>query len=618
MLRVGDPRGWWLLALAALFLVVLLLRGRRRRVPSSLYFLIRRLAERLPPTPGRVRLLRRVALALFAAAALATALAGLEPHGISGAPAFRELAIVDLSPSLGAGAPAAPRMRELRRHLDRYLALLQDQDTLQLVTAGPQAAATPPLGGRAARAAAAALDYADAPADVAGAAALAAALAADAPFDHVLLFTDLPSRWEEPAAAGLAALSPRIVTFGEQIANAGIEAFDIEPDPLTPAEYNLYLRAACPAPPPGENPRQLTLTLLNNDRQLRQLRRACDPGSAWEELLEKVPLERGEVEVRLEPGDAYPADDRVIAGIADAPTARVVLVGGGSRFLRAALEALPGVEFSVRPAGESPAADPRAIHVFDKSVPPGALPERALFIQPDRPLDALAMQTYRTYPERVTWEADAPLLRGVDLDGLSIRGLVAFPSTPGYEVAAAADGWPLILTRDEGGRRWVVLAFDPAETSLVYGPGFPVLVANAVRWLSLFVAGERPFFRVGEAVHLPATASGGRVRTPDGALLPLPAGDGPALPFLETRHPGRYQVSAAGGGALGSFSVNVLDPAVTAAVAAPGAGRGRADLPAELDRGPLRRDYAPWLAALALALLALEKLLAGVRTSRRE
>jgi len=619
VLRVGDPRGWWLLALAGLLLVVFLLRGRRRRLPSSLFFIVRRLAQRLAVAGRRLRLRRRVALALFAAAALAAAVAGLAPHTVSDARPLRELAIVDLSPSLGTFAGGAPRMRSLRQHLDRYLDQFQEQDTVLLVTAGPQAAATPALASPVARAAAALLDYADAPADVAGAVRLAATLAREKRFDHVLLFTDRPGRWEQPGIATAAiAPAPRIVTFGAGAPNTGIEAFDLEPDPLIPSAFDIYLRVGCPGASPAPATRPVTLTLLNNDRVLQQIRRECVPGVQQEVLLEDVPLERGQAEVRLDSGDAYPADDRVMAGVSDAPAAQVVLVSPGNRFLRAALEALPGVEVTVRSPEEPLPQDPRAIYVFDGKVPKGAIPDKALFIQPDQPLETLQVQTWRTYPERIDGEADDPLLRGVDLEGLTVKGLVAYAASPGFRVAATADGWPLILARSEGGRRWVVYAFNPAETNLVYTAAFPVLIANTVRWLALFAAAERPFSRVGAAVFLPAAARGGRVLTPGGAFIPIAAEPAASLVFNETRHPGRYQVSDPDGGALGSFYVNVIDPAVTAAAAADGYGSGSADLPPGLAREPLRREFAPALALLAVALLAVEKILVTARFSQRE
>lgn len=617
MLRVGDPRGWWLLALAGLLLLALVVRGRRRREPSSLYFLIRRLAERLSVAHRRLRLLRRVALALFAAAALATAAAGLAPHVLSTDRPFRELAIVDLSPSLGTIDAGGPRLRSLRRHLDRYLEQLQEQDTVLLVTAGPQAAVTTPLRGDAARAAGALLDWADAPADIAGAARIAATLAAGTSFDHVLLFTDRPGRWEAPAVdATFSSLAPRVVTFGAPAPNAGIEAFDLEPDPLDPAVFTIYLRASCPAPAARSG--EPAVLLLNNGRELRRIPRACVTGAPQEVLLEKVALERGQAELRLDPGDAYAADDRVLAGVSDAPVAKVVLVGSGDRFLRAALEALPGVEVTVRSPEEPLPQDPRAVFVFDGRVPAGALPEKALFIQPDQPLDTLQAETYRTFPDRVAWETDDPLLRGVDLEGLSVRGFVAYAAAPGFAVTATADGWPLILARGEGGRRWVVFGFNPSETNLVYTASYPVLVANTVRWLGLFTATERPYSRVGEAVYLPAAARGGRVQTPAGDIVQIAADQPAAVPFLETRHPGSYQVSTAGGAALGNFFVNVVDPAVSADTGAEGYGRAGAPLPTDLARGRLRRDLAPALALLALGLLAGEKLLAAVRSSQRE
>ena len=45
---------------------------------------------------------------------------------------------------------------------------------------------------------------------------------------------------------------------------------------------------------------------------------------------------------------------------------------------------------------------------------------------------------YGWRPLYVVAEADAPLLRGVDLDGLGVRSFAAYPPAPGFAVAATA------------------------------------------------------------------------------------------------------------------------------------------------------------------------------------
>ena len=616
MLTLQDPRGWLLVALALLLLLSFAWRRRTRRVVLVPFFLLQRLAQSIPAAPRGFRLRRRLQWLLLAAALFAVAFAGLRPHYSSGAAAVRDLVIVDLSPSLGVLEGGRPRLRALRQRLDDYAALLQQQDAVVFVTAGPRAAASAPLaGGREAGAWLGGLDYADARADVAGAARLAARLAAADRYDHVLLFTDRASRWREQAKDDFAALSPRVITFGGATANAGIEAFDVQPATAGRAGYDLYLRVSCRGgEAPGREP-PLALVISNNGRTLRRIERPCAPESPVELLLESVALEKGEAELALSPGDAYPADDRASAGVGESASAKVVLVTGGNGFLETAVRAAAPRELVVaRPDAALP-RDPAAVYLFDGRVPAGELPARALFIMPDRPPEGIVLQTYLSFPSRVEWDRGDPLLRHADLGGLAVRGYYAYAADPAYRVPVLADGRPLLLRRGDGGRRWVVLAFDPSETSLVYAPAYPILIANALHWLSLMGPEEQASLRVGAPVFLDAAACGGEIRTPAGDAIPLKPPCNPRLPFQGALHPGRYRVLSGSGAELGVFHANVDDPEVTAEIAAAGYGNGGAQLPADLERGPLSLDLAPWLALAALALLVAERALAPRRTS---
>jgi len=611
MLSLQDPRGWLLVALAFLLLLASVWRRRARRVVLVPFFLLRTLAQRIPGAPRGYRLRRRLQWFFLAAAIFAIACAGLRPRYSSGAAAVRELAIVDLSPSLGVLEAGRPRLETLRRRLRDYVGLLQEQDVVVFVSAGPRAVVSPPLaGGREARAWLERLDYTDARCDVGGAARLAARLVAAGRYDHVLLFTDRPSRWEEQAKAEMAALSPRVITFGGVVANAGIEAFDVQPAAAGPAGYDLYLRVSCPGVAASGGERQLTLTLSNNGRTIHGVDRSCAPGRPVEVLLESVALEKGEVELTLSPGDAYPADDRASVGIGEGAAAKIVLVTAGNRFLETAVRAGAPRELLVVSPDDPLPRDPAAVYVVDGRVPGGELPDRALFIMPDRLPEGLAMQTFLSFPSRVEWDRNDPLLRHADLDALAVRGYYAYAAEHVYRAAVLADGRPLILRRSDGGRRWVVLAFDPSETSLVYTPSYPIIVANAVRWLSRMGPEEQAALGVGAPVFLPPAACGGAVLDPAGRSLPLTPPCNPRLPFREVFHPGRYRVVSASGDVLGVFHVNVADPAVTAEIAAANYGPAGGVVPAELARGPLRVELAPWLAIAALAFLAAERLLA--------
>jgi hypothetical protein len=616
-LLVGDPRGIWLLLAAMVFLLVFARRRRANVVLLTTFFLLQRLYERLPVLSRRVRLLRRLSQALFAAAALAAAGAGLRPTLASDAPPLRELFVLDLSPSLGISeADGSTRLAGLKRAAGAYLDQVRPEDTLVLLEAGPHAVVANPGDLDALRRRLDGLDYQDAAVDTARAAQLAAALNRQQSFDRVLVFSDRPARWTGAVAAA-AGFSPHFVSFGGMVANVGIDRFDVQPDLAQPSAWRLFARASCPGASSGGAPARLRLEVSNNQTPVATIDRDCTATTPVVLELQRLELAPGTIEVRLLPGDAYPGDDRVEAGIAPPALAPIYLVSAGNPYLEAAFGADPALRFERLAPGQPLPKAPQAVFVFDGAASPDPLPERALFIRPDRALAALTPRSIGSYPDRITWESGDPLLRAVNLDGLAVRDYVEFFPNTVFHEAAAADGRPLVLSYADEGRRWVVLGFDPSETNLVYSAAYPLLVANALRWLSLFTPAERPFLRLGERVELPVEACGGRVVLPGGASAALATECGAGLSFDAVRHPGAYRVEARSGETLGVFHVNVLDPAVTAEIAGPGFGAGGTPRPPELARGRRRIELTPWLALAALFCLASARLIAPPGASAR-
>lgn len=607
MIVFTDPRGWWLLGLAGALTLLALLRWRRRSVALNAFFLLRRAVADLAALPAGLRRRRQLSLLLTAAAMALLALAGFRPLLLADAPELRELIIIDRSPSLGVRDGGRERAARIRGLLGEYLDAIQPEDTVHAVVAGPRAAVSPRLRGAAAvRGWLGESAPADAAADVPGAIAQAGAIAAREAPTHVVLFTDRPARWtQEPGWARLAALRPSVVSVGAARENGGITAFDLRRDPGREGRYDLYVGLARHAPEPGGERRRHAVRVENNGRTVATADRELAPGESAEVLLRGLELEHGRVEVALDPPDDWEPDNRVLAGIAGRGGVRVVLAARDSPFLRDALAADRAVD--LREPGEDGTvpASAGAVHVYDGIVPEGPLPERALFVMPNRALQGVAPSGVLPPPDRIEGDESDPLLRGVNLDHISVRGHLTFDLTGECREVLTGDGRPLLLLVEDGWRRWAILGFDPSQTDFVYTASYPVLIANLVTWLSLLTSGERAFFVAGEDVLLPAAAAGGSVALPQGRKVALPREAIPA-PFSGAERAGRYRVAGPDGAALGEFYVNVTDPAVTADMARPGYGGGSGVLPAGVRRPRLRRPLAPWLALGALALLALE------------
>jgi hypothetical protein len=99
-----------------------------------------------------------------------------------------------------------------------------------------------------------------------------------------------------------------------------------------------------------------------------------------------------------------------------------------------------------------------------------------------------------------------------------------------------------------------VVTFGPTDSNLASAPGFPVLVGNALEWLSRPIA--RTVLRPGLASFERPIAS---VTGPHGQAVPLARINGVALAVL--RAPGLYVVE--GGGSSSTIAVNAGDPQVS-------------------------------------------------------
>ncbi|MCO5165726.1 MAG: BatA domain-containing protein [Planctomycetes bacterium] len=263
---------------------------------------------------------------------------------------------------------------------------------------------------------------------------------------------------------------------------------------------------------------------------------------------------------------------------------------GGSRFLRAALEADPLVDLvaadgdaaalvTTLAGGEAPAVvrvGPRAL-----AGAPGL---------------AVTGEVGPCAP-RLAPGADAGLdLVGLDLeDRLVARAARVEADATWRPLALAGEGGPpLVLARDVDGRREVALAFDPADGDLVLGRAFPLLLARALRGAARHDPAPPRWTRAGEVA---VVDGGARARAPDGAPAPLARlPDGRAALRLD-RGPGVYAVEATAGDAL------VAARALPRPVEAPPLATSTAPA-APVEAGA--RDLARGCVLLALLCLVLE------------
>jgi hypothetical protein len=191
----------------------------------------------------------------------------------------------------------------------------------------------------------------------------------------------------------------------------------------------------------------------------------------------------------------------------------------------------------------------------------------------------------------------------VTLKDLNIARASRFQLGRGDVAVASALRQPIVVARDQGGRKLAALGFELRKSDLPLRVAFPVMVVNALDWFGGNDAGLVASFSTAHPwrISAPAGASELSIRTPDGALEKAPVHDGHAT-FFGVRV-GYYQVEPQGrafAANLASPAESKIEPHATLTI------DGRTLTAPEPGRVGLRRALWVWLAGLALLILCLE------------
>lgn len=332
----------------------------------------------------------------------------------------------------------------------------------------------------------------------------------------------------------------------------------------------------------------------------------------------------GLLEVRL-PDDALASDNHTQVVLEAAPrSVRVLQLGPDNPPLQRALEAVGGVEL-FRADALPGAGEKFDLVVVDRVAIPRHPGTHTLWVG-GASLRAKVPSPLPN-PTPTGWKTESPLSASVDWSSVEPGVAYRVPRAPGADVLLEASGVPLVQARTTGVGREVVVAFDLLTSPWIEQLGFPVFVANLVRWVAPW-KGQVSGFRctVGEACPLdPSAIYGGLTLRPvsgEGHLVTLPSpfvaseSQVPAeqawapLGFTELFRPrqaGTYRLSKGG-------ELLVVDaPAGTESdLRTPAATLARTVTESDPHRWPLFR----WLLLAGLLVLVLEAWVAGRGSDR--
>jgi hypothetical protein len=346
------------------------------------------------------------------------------------------------------------------------------------------------------------------------------------------------------------SLDPSIVVHSvfEPAPNVAIIAFDVRRALSTTASAQAYVELANFA---GiDQPVRLTITrgaapLI--DRQISMkagdvLRQSLDlPPSGGPRLRAHVTAEH----------NALTLDDEAVGWLPEADPVDITLVSEAAEAIATVLRGDPNIRLrAVRPADyRSDGAD--AV-IFDRWLPASAPGHPALCIDPPSSPWLGTRGAVEADPRALVVRAH-PVLTGVDPRLLGLSRVAGYDAAA-LEVAATSERQtPIVRFQDRADRRLVVFDFT-ADEGVRSAPGFPVLLGNAIEWLTRPDAGgpRRP-----GPVDLPPSTS--HVTAPDGRELPIVRLGNRVLAHLPA--PGLYLVNAAGSRSV--ISVNAGGPDVS-------------------------------------------------------
>jgi hypothetical protein len=406
------------------------------------------------------------------------------------------LLLVDRSASMGAIAGRGAdrtRLDEARDKARRMLATLGPGDRVMLASFAAAAVAETAFErdhDRLHRALDALAPAAE-EADLEAALAFAAGVLRDQARPRVYVVGDgVHDAGAEAAVAAADGLGLRFVRAGAPVDNLAFRLLAARRRPAEPdlADVTVSLQSFAAAPaevevafrlePPGRLAETVTLPLAPGGRLTRTL---------------AVPVGRADrlvAHLRAGTPDALPIDDEATAVVPPFAPRRILVIGPPNLYLEGALLGLaPLVTFDRR--APSPAAfAPEALAGYDVVIVDAPTPApaptagRFVFLDPRGPGSPFASARSVAAPVPTGSAAGHPLLAHVSLADLNVREARRLQLGPDDEAVVTALDLPLIVARRRAELGAVALAFDLRRSDLPLRPGFPLLLANAIDWLT--------------------------------------------------------------------------------------------------------------------------------------
>jgi hypothetical protein len=280
---------------------------------------------------------------------------------------------------------------------------------------------------------------------------------------------------ETPAVASL-----RILNVADPDENCGLRSVGARLSQAQPGVWDVLVRARNY----GSKPKTVQVTLNFGKAPVGARPLELAPGEEKEAVMNLRSRAAGILEARLYPRDSFAADNYAALELPEMRTLRVVAYTSDPGALRAALESDPRISAEFRSPSEyrPPNGALVILHRFRPATPPAG---NAIWIDPPAGQSPVPVREKVKHPANLRWAADQPLAAGLRSRDIQIEEASVFAPAPGLINVAEADSGPVMVARGQTrATRTVVMGFDPFSGPMRYELATPLLLGNALRWIS--------------------------------------------------------------------------------------------------------------------------------------
>jgi len=346
----------------------------------------------------------------------------------------------------------------------------------------------------------------------------------------------------------------RLVGSEKPVQNRGITRLSLRRDAAQPDLWHLLTQLKNYS----DTKSSVVLKLSVSGQPLGQRTISLSPGELANAENEFTWAEGGLLQAEISPSDALAADDRAVVNLPTFRVIRVAVFPGNAPFptdLLTVLSSNPYLRTEVVTPAMNADVSPD-VAIYQGLEMPSQLSFNSIYFL-SGPASA-GSHSVRV----VGWNSQHPVTRWVRTHDVSVRNPAQLNMLSTDTILASTEGnppAPLILAREQNGRRMLIIGFDPQKSNFPLQSAFPLLMAGGIEWMTHSVDESAESISTGE-LDLPGPAA--RIISPSGRDVPF-ARKGQDVHLLATET-GMYRVVPPNGSPSGETSVAVNAPLLPA------------------------------------------------------